>query len=148
MKKGFTILELLVVISVLVILIGIAIPRFRGMQDAGRIAQVKAELQTMQTGIESYYINSNPHAYPATTSTVGVTSLATATPQIIGSTPPYDPWGATSTTEYNYMLSSNSSYYVIWSVGPNATSTTTAISNTGAVTKTGDDICITNGSGC
>ena len=65
MKKGFTILELLVVISVLVILIGIAIPRFKGMQDAGRVAQAKGELQTVQTAIESYYMNASPNAYPS-----------------------------------------------------------------------------------
>jgi prepilin-type N-terminal cleavage/methylation domain-containing protein len=43
-EKAFTILELVIVLSVLVILIGIAIPRIKGMQQAGQTAQVKAEL--------------------------------------------------------------------------------------------------------
>ncbi|MEI7998947.1 MAG: prepilin-type N-terminal cleavage/methylation domain-containing protein [Candidatus Omnitrophota bacterium] len=149
MKKGFTLLELLVVISVLIILIGIIIPRFRGMQDAGRIAQVKAELQTMQTAVEAYYTNQTPKAYPPTSISVGVGFLATATPQIINGTPPYDPWGAAATTEYNYVLSTNAKYYVISSVGVDGVYTTTlGISSVGVVTKDADDICVTNGSNC
>ena len=104
MKKGFTILELLVVISVLVILIGIAIPRFKGMQDAGRLAQAKSELKTMQSALESYYMNMSPMAYPATSTTVGASYLSVASPQIINSTPPYDPFGLTTTTPTSPLI--------------------------------------------
>jgi prepilin-type N-terminal cleavage/methylation domain-containing protein len=121
-KKAFTILELVIVLSVLVILIGIAIPRIKGMQQAGQIAQVKAELQTMQTAVESYYSNSSPHMYPgasnAMTTTLGANYLTSATPQIISS-PLYDPFNPTASTEYNYYLSTNGAYYVISSIGPN-----------------------------
>ncbi|MEI7998946.1 MAG: type II secretion system protein GspG [Candidatus Omnitrophota bacterium] len=148
-KSAFTLLEILVVISVLIILIGIIIPRFRGMQDAGRIAQVKAELQTMQTAVEAYYTNKTPKAYPPSTVGVGAGFLASATPQIINTTPPYDPWGPTATTEYNYVLSTNAKYYVISSVGVDGVYTTTVgVGSAGAVTKDADDICVTNGSGC
>jgi|GEM_PF-1503414 len=117
-KKGFTILEILVVLSVIAILIGIAVPRLKGMQDQANISKAKAELKTLQAAIVSYYTNSSPNAYPPTSTTVATTSLITATPQII-STALYDPWGATATTEYNYVLSANGQYYVISSVGPN-----------------------------
>jgi len=124
-KKAFTILELVIVLSVLVILIGIAIPRIKGMQQAGQIAQVKAELQTLQTAIESYYSNTSPHMYPGATgstgtgnTTVGANFLVSATPQIISS-PLYDPFNPTPSTEYGYYLSSNGAYYVVSSMGPN-----------------------------
>jgi len=119
-KKGFTILEILVVLSVIAILIGIAVPRLKGMQDQANISKAKAELRALQAAIVSYYTNTSPNAYPPTSTTVGATYLTTATPQIISS-PLYDPWGATSTTEYKYVLSSNGKYYVIGSVGPNGT---------------------------
>ena len=64
MKRGFTIIELLIVIAVISILIGIALPRFRGMQEEGKIAQAKGELRTLQTAVESYYIH-NSNTYPA-----------------------------------------------------------------------------------
>jgi len=72
-KKAFTILELVIVLSVLVILIGIAIPRMKGMQQAGQITQIKAELQTLQAAVESYYSNSSPSAYPGTPGSASTT---------------------------------------------------------------------------
>ena len=62
MRKGFTIIELLIVIAVISILVGIALPRFRGMREEGLIAQAKGELRTIQTALESYFIHNN--AYP------------------------------------------------------------------------------------
>jgi len=88
-RKAFTILELVIVLSVLVILIGIAIPRIKGMQQSGQITQVEAELQTFATAVESYYSNSSPQVYPGTpgsaSTTLGANYLVPATPQIISS---------------------------------------------------------------
>src|SRR5258708_1457784 len=101
MKKGFTIVELLVVISVLVILIAITIPRFKGMQDSGKIAKAKKELQTIQGAIESYYSNQtqSPKQFPPSTTTICDSYLVPSSPQVI-SAALYDPWiGPSSTTE-------------------------------------------------
>jgi type II secretory pathway pseudopilin PulG len=148
MKKGFTILELLFIVSILVILIGIAIPRFKKLQDKGRMAQANAELQATQTAVESYYRHQTPPAYPPSSLTVGASHLVKAIPQI-ESTPLYDPFGATSTTEYGYLSSSNRQYYVIFSVGANGLPGIKSILDNGTVIgKDEDDICLTNGSGC
>ena len=145
MRKGFTLVELLIVIMVIAILIGIALPRFGGMRDEGNTTKAAAELRTMQAAVESWYMHHNPHAYPAGGAN-WETPLTTATPQIIGALL-YDPFGATATTQYSYALSANGSYYVIWSIGPNRAATITGISNTGAVTPaaTADDIFVSNG---
>ena len=150
MKKGFTILELVIVLSVLVILIGIAIPRMKGMQQAGQITQVKAELQTLQAAMESYYNNSSPHVYPptGTIATPCATYFVGATPQIVPTTCPTDPFSSPA-TEYEAVVNGN--YYAIASIGTSTNGLGTIVVNasTGAVTgKNAGNICVTNGSGC
>ncbi len=116
MKKGFTILELLVVIMVISILIGIALPRFKGMQDEGNIAKAKGELRTLQVALESYYIH-NANAYPT-----GLATLTAATPAIL-TTIPNDPFNSAAVaTAYGYVRAgTGSKFYVIFSGGINAT---------------------------
>jgi general secretion pathway protein G len=133
MRKAFTLIELLIVISVIAILVGIALPHFKGMQDEGNIARAKGELRTLQTAVESYYVHYN-NAYPA-----ALSSLTSATPNIIGSSLPTDPFTAGS--NYGYALSSNSRYYVIYSVGVGGNGSA-SISDAGAVTETNGSSCI------
>jgi len=61
--KGFTLIELLVVIAVLGILAGIAIPRISGITEEAEQSAAKANLRTIQTGLEIYYV-SNDNDYP------------------------------------------------------------------------------------
>lgn len=136
MKKGFTLLELLIVIAVISILIGIALPRFKGMQDEGNIAKAKGELRTLQTAVESYYIHNN-NAYPATGSAALQTALAGATPSIINFVPT-DPF---STSDYVYVMGgTNSKFYIIYSVGPGGDGS--AVITADAVVETNGDSCI------
>ncbi|MFA5117256.1 MAG: type II secretion system protein [Candidatus Omnitrophota bacterium] len=142
-KRGFTIMELLIVIAVISILVGIALPRFRGMQDEGRIAQAKGELRTLQSAVESYYIHNN-NTYPAASAT-WETSLTGATPNIIG-TALTDPFN--SSTQYGYATDGATpvKYYVIYSVGVGGNGSA-AISTAGVITETNGSSCIyvTNG---
>jgi len=139
MKKGFTLIELLIVIAVISILIGIALPRFRGMQEEGWTAQAKGELRTLQTAAESHYIHNS--AYPSTFPD----DLEDATPQIIGDTAPTDPFD--SGEDYGFATSPDGNYYVIFSKGSGGTATVTGIDNNGDITgSAGDDIYVSNGS--
>lgn len=145
-NTGFTILELLVVLAVIAILVGIAVPRIKGMQDQSNITKAQSETKTVQTAIESYYINQTPNAYPASSTAIINNTLASQTPNII-SEPLYDPFLATL-TEYNYIKSSNGQYYVIFSVGPDGEADITGISDTGILQGADDDdVYATNGSG-
>jgi len=144
-KKGFTLIELLVVISVIAILVGIAIPRFKGMQDEANESKAKAELRVLQTALESYYMNQTPNAYPATSTTVCASTLNSASPLVIGE-PLYDPFR--SSAEYNYIRSSNGTYYVAFSYGPDGAADITGIGTTGVLTGTSDDdVYVSNGTG-
>jgi len=135
-KRGFTIIELLIVIAVISILIGIALPRFKGMQEEGNIARAKGELRTLQTAVESYYIHNN-NAYPATGSAALQTALAAATPNIINYVPT-DPFGGTA--DYVYVMGgTNSKFYIIYSVGPGGN---------GSAVITSDAVVETNGASC
>lgn len=136
-SKSFTIIELLIVITVIAILVGIALPRFKGMQDEGNIAKAKGELRTLQTAVESYYIHNNS-TYPATGSAALQTALASAVPNIIDYVPT-DPFSSTG-LDYSYVLGgTNNKFYVLYSVGP---------SGNGSAVITGDAVVETNGSSC
>ena len=137
-RGGFTLIEMMIVIVVIAILIGVLLPQFRGTQDEASIQRARSELRTLATALESYYIH-NSNAFPS-----ALSSLNTATPRIITTTPD-DPFRSGS-NDYGYYVSGNSSYYVVFSYGPNRAAEITAIGNTGALTGTvTDDICVTNG---
>jgi prepilin-type N-terminal cleavage/methylation domain-containing protein len=149
MKRAFTLIEMMIVIAVIAILVGIALPHFRGMQEEGWSVKAAGELRTLATAIESYYIH-NGKAYPdpqPTRNTTWQSSLPGNGPTIVASTL-YDPF-ITGSTEYSYVtsgsLDANSPYYVVWSVGPDASADITGISTAGVITGgPGDDIYFTN----
>lgn len=133
MKRGFTLIELLIVIAVISILIGIALPRFKGMQDEGNIAKAKGELRTLQTAVESFYIH-NSQTYPSALSVV-----STATPSIVTSIPT-DPFDAAAAA-YGYVRGgTNNKFYVIFSDGHGGDGSATIASN--AVSETNGSSCI------
>jgi len=149
-NKGFTILEILVVLAVLAILIGMAVPRIKGMQEQANIAKVKSELKTIQTAIESYYINKN-NIYPDSSNNITKDILADDTiPQILSGVL-YDPF-APAGTEYIYIKSDNGQYYVIYSVGLDGLPNGVVITDEGSCFLTAEDavdnIWVTNGADC
>ncbi len=147
-KKSFTLIELMIVMAIIAILVGMVLPRFKGMRDQANISKAQGEVRAIKTAIESYFIRNG--AYPLTSTTVCATylTLATTYPRILES-PLYDPFGATATTEYRYIRSANGAYYVIFSIGPNATANITGISAAGVVAPANrqDDVWTSNGSG-
>jgi len=54
MQKGFTLIELMIVITIIFILIGMAIGRYDRAVQRAREAALKTDLQTMRNAIDNY----------------------------------------------------------------------------------------------
>lgn len=67
-KKGFTLLELLVVISIIGILVALGAVAFSTAQKKGRDAKRRGDMKAMQNAFEQYY--SQNSGYNATCSTM------------------------------------------------------------------------------
>lgn len=69
MKKlrGFTLIELLIVVAIIAILAAIAVPNFLEAQTRSKVSRMRADMRSMATGIESYFVDYN--SYPACTVT-------------------------------------------------------------------------------
>lgn len=67
-KKGFSITELLIVITVIGILTAIGVIAYGGITNKARDAAVQSDLEAVSGQLESYRVNpSNPTEYPRTT---------------------------------------------------------------------------------
>jgi prepilin-type N-terminal cleavage/methylation domain-containing protein len=60
MKKGFTLIELMVVILIVAILAAVAIPILRGRIDAAKWSEGKAMMGTIATAVRAYHAEKGP----------------------------------------------------------------------------------------
>jgi len=56
-KKGFTIIELIVVMAIIGVLVLLAIPKFMGYTEKARITEIKANTKQLEHASERYYID-------------------------------------------------------------------------------------------
>ncbi|MEM3423917.1 MAG: prepilin-type N-terminal cleavage/methylation domain-containing protein [Nitrososphaeria archaeon] len=73
MKKGFTLIELMIVIAIIILLVAIAIPNYTKMQDRARISAVSSDLKSIATAIEAFYADWGK--YPGQGGTASYTNL-------------------------------------------------------------------------
>ncbi|HOK01106.1 MAG TPA: type II secretion system major pseudopilin GspG [Spirochaetota bacterium] len=62
--EGFTLLELMIVITIIAIIGGFAVSRFTSTVDKTKVTAVKTDFGTFETALEAYYLNHN--SYPST----------------------------------------------------------------------------------
>ncbi|MGB9691560.1 MAG: prepilin-type N-terminal cleavage/methylation domain-containing protein [Candidatus Sumerlaeaceae bacterium] len=63
MKKGFTLIELLIVVAIIAILAAIAVPNFLEAQVRSKVSRVKADMRSIATALESYFVDYNAYPY-------------------------------------------------------------------------------------
>ena len=86
-KAAFTLIELLIVIAIIAILALIAIPNFLESQVRAKVARVHADLRSVATAIESYFVDNN--VYP-----ISIGNFCNAGGYGNGTNPPYYYHGA------------------------------------------------------
>lgn len=63
--RGFTLMELMIVVAIVGLLAAIAIPNFFGMQKRAKMSEAKANLGALWALQEAYYIENETYALPS-----------------------------------------------------------------------------------
>jgi len=96
-RRGFTLIELMVVIAIIIILAAIAIPNYLTMTKRAKNSRLSSDMATLATGLETF--KTDWGVYPVSTSGVAVSlpaSIVHAELSGTGGTPVYNKAGATN----------------------------------------------------
>lgn len=116
-EAGFTLVELLVVLVILVLLASIIGPRVIGYLGASRSKTAKVQIESLVTSLELFHIDVG--RYPATAE--GLTALIRPPTKLAGWSGPYitkaniplDPWGHS----YRYQAPGKKGAFDLYSLG-------------------------------
>lgn len=121
--SGFTLIEVLLVVVIIGILVGVAIPRLGGRVRQAEISRAKADIQSIGLALRMYELDNGeyPASLSALTSDPG--GLRNWNGPYLDSGVPTDPWGR----EYTY--SRTDSGYRLKSTGPDGVESESDITN-------------------
>jgi len=145
-QKGFTLIEMLLVVAIIGFLVAILLPAVGGYGSDAKMKAARADLRTLKSALEVYYISHGAYPPDAGTGAWGDSDCFMMTSTVSGyyrfvDQFPEDAYG-TSPAVYLYDLSTNGSYYIVSSVKD---STAAPVANDGdSVTPNGASLYVTN----
>lgn len=102
-RKGFTLVEIMIVVAIIVLLAAIAIPNLLRARLSANEATAIAAMRTLSTAMETYRAAQSPPSYPT-----ALSSLSNATPPYIDAV-----LGSTNKSGYIYTLTGGGNSYTI-----------------------------------
>jgi type II secretion system protein G len=124
LQKGFTLIELMIVVAIIGILAAIAIPLFANVQARARIAKAQADMRTIASAISMFQAHTGtlPATLAALTTTVVNGQNQTAGPFLasVPVTPDTATWG---TYQGGYSLDTTAGTFSLTATGDGTTVT-------------------------
>ena len=131
--------------AIIIIIAGIAVPRFLGVTHEGKKARAKSDLNVLKRAAASFFLKNN--RVPFSEATVAG-ELEGADPKIVNNFSVFeDPFSTVEPkAKHRYFADTGQKFFLFLSVGPDGQAGTVAIGSDGTVSGLdSDDVFVTNG---